>query len=150
MKLKAIIIRAVTVMTMGFIVAPVSAIAASGSYYPPERIHCTVNDHKLSCEGFNRQYLVEDAYTADFHRNKEQVFSFMSGAAYFNSNRSEATVFYTYNNSQHKNVKLRSASTIIRPDFDKGNWVKVQEDLYVCKAGYMQCPIISAPSEHRV
>ena len=150
MKLKAIIIRAATVISLGFIVAPLSAFAAPSSYYPPERVHCTYTNQELSCEGFNHQYLVEDTHTADFDNNRDQVFSFESGAAYYNSDRTEVSVFYTYNNSQHKNVRLRTASTSIRPDFEHGNWVRTAADIFRCDSGYMQCPITSLPSNHKI
>jgi hypothetical protein len=101
---------------------------------------------KLNCEGFSHQYLVEDTYTADLD-DKDQVFAFASGAAYYNADKTEATVFFTYRNSNDKVVKVKSANTSIRPDFENGSWTKVHKDLYVCKEGYMQCPITSLPEK---
>jgi hypothetical protein len=143
MKLKTIIISAMAALSLGFAVT--SVIASNNNYYPPERVHCLLEQGRMDCEGFSHQYLVEDTYTADLD-DSDQVFSFASGAAYYNADKSEANVFFTYRNSNNKIVKLRSAVTSIRPDFENGNWTKVQNDLYVCKDGYMHCPITSLPS----
>ena len=140
MKLKSILVGLVTVLGL----STIALSQAANSYYPPERINCNLVGSKVSCEGFNHQYLAEDTYTANFD-GKDQVFGFASGAAYYNSDRSEVSVFYTYTNANAKNVKLKTVSTTIRPDFENGNWTKVAEDVYVCKSGYMHCPITSLP-----
>jgi hypothetical protein len=142
MELKAIIISAIATLSLGFAAA---GNAASSNYTPPERINCSLVNGKMNCEGISHQYLIEDTYTAKLDAT-DQAFSFSSGAAYFNEDKSEATVFFTYRNSNLKVVKVKSANTSIRPDFENGDWVKVHEDLYVCKSGYMQCPITSLPS----
>lgn len=143
MKLKTIVVSTMAALTLS--VVGISYAGAS-NYHPPERIHCTLDNNKLNCEGFDRQYLTEDTHTADF-TSRSQYFSFSSGAAYFTPDMSEATVFYTYRNGYHKNVKVKSTSTNIRPDFKHGNWTKVSDDLYVCKSGYMKCPITSLPDK---
>lgn len=145
MEFKNIIMTTFAALSLSAI--SIASAAPAINYIPPERIHCMLDQGKLNCEGFAHQYLVEDTYTADFD-DKDQVFSFSSGAAYYNADKSEATVFFTYRNANFKNVKLKSAITSIRPDFNNGSWVRVQDDLYVCKSGYMQCPITSLPS-HR-
>lgn len=138
MKLKTIVVAAATLLSLGLGIT--SYAGTSGNrYYPPERIHCMLKDAKLSCEGFSHHLLVEDVYTADFS-GKDNVFAFYSGA-YYKLNESESTVLYTYRNKHQKTVRLRSASNAVRPDFSTGHWTKVQDDLYVCKGGYMQCPI---------
>ena len=146
MKLKAIIVGTVTALSLSFAMTSFAGYKGDNSYYPPERINCSLESNKLSCEGFNHSYLVEDTYTADL-TNKDQVFSFTSGAAYFTQDKSESTVFFTYRNSHFKTVKIKSVTTNIRPDFENGSWTKVHDDLYVCKAGYMHCPITSLPSK---
>ncbi|HTM64243.1 MAG TPA: hypothetical protein VL360_07055 [Gammaproteobacteria bacterium] len=148
MKLRTIIISSISVLSLGFASASFAGLKGDNSYYPPERIHCSVDHSVLNCEGFNHRYLIEDTYTADFN-GKEQAFAFSSGVAYFTPDRSEATVFYTYHNSSSKVVKIKSANTHIRPDFENGSWVQVHDDVYVCKAGYMNCPITSLPSSKK-
>lgn len=139
MKLRTIITSLTAALSLG---AAISASAAI-SYYPPERIHCALKDSKLACEGFNRQYLVEDTYTADLN-SEEKSFSFKSGIAYFTPDKSQASMFFTYRDHNHKLVKLKSASPNVRPDLKHGNWIKMDEDLYACKDGYMHCPITTA------
>lgn len=146
MKLKNIIVSTITALSLGLSMASFAGYAGVNNYYPPERIDCTLDNNKLNCEGFNHQYLVEDTYTADLS-TKDQTFAFASGAAYFTPDKSEATVFFTYRNSHFKTVKIKSVTTGIRPDFENGSWTKVQDDLYVCKAGYMHCPITSLPAK---
>ena len=140
MKLRTIVVATMAALTLGVVGASYAGV--SSNYYPPERIHCGLDSNKLNCEGFNRKYLTEDTHTADFG-TRDQSFSFTSGAAYFTPDKSEATVFFTYRNSHHKNVKFKTTATSIRPDFEYGNWTKVSDDLYVCKSGYMKCPITS-------
>lgn len=145
MKLRTIIISSISVLSLGFAAVSFAGLRGVNNYYPPERINCSLDNSKLSCEGFNHQYLIEDTYTANLN-GKDQAFAFSSGAAYFTKDKSEATVFFTYRNSQSKVVKIKSANTSIRPDFESGSWTKVHDDLYVCKAGYMNCPITSLPA----
>jgi hypothetical protein len=147
MKLTALITTAIATLSIGFMTTSFAASAAD-SYYPPERIHCSLLNGKLNCEGYSHQYLVEDTYTADMDET-DQVFAFSSGAAYFNADKSEATVFFTYRNSNFKNVKLKTSVTSIRPDLENGYWIKVDDDLYVCKDGYMHCPITALPARHK-
>tara|TARA_R110000868_G_scaffold316640_4_gene577512 strand:- start:328 stop:771 length:444 start_codon:yes stop_codon:yes gene_type:complete len=144
MQLKTIITSAMTALSLGSSVVTVAGSQGVNNYYPPERIHCSVQNNKLLCGGFNHRYLIEDIYTANI-RQDEKSFSFASGAAYYDGARSEATVFFTYHDARSKTVKLRSATTAIRPDFNGGKWTKVQGDLYVCDAGYMHCPVTSLP-----
>src|SRR3990167_4591735 len=85
----------------------VAYASASGSYYPPERIHCTKSDgNRIHCEGFNHQYLTEDLYTANFDK-KDDTFNFYSGTAYFTPDMSQATVFFTYKNADQRIMKLK-------------------------------------------
>lgn len=140
MKLKVIALSLI-VMTFGM-----SSVALSASdYYPPERIHCSVdNVGKLKCDDFNRKYLIEDTYTADFP-NGQEVLTFTSGVAYF-TQQDEWQIFYTYKDSDGKNVKLKSISYSIKPDTQNGAWKKFKEDFYNCTAGYMSCPITNLPA----
>jgi hypothetical protein len=148
MKLQSMVVSAAAVLSLSFSAISFAGYSSANNYYPPERVHCTKTNNKLNCEGFNHSYLVEDTTTADFD-DQDQVFAFSSGAAYYNQDKTQATIFFTYRDSNFKVVKLRSANTAIRPDFENGNWVKVQNDLYVCKAGYMHCPITSLPEVSR-
>lgn len=144
MELKILVAGLVSALAFS-VCAPALASSSQANYYPPERISCSKINNKLSCEGFLHQYLIEDTYTADLD-DKDHVFSFASGAAYFNADKSEATVFYSFRNASNKVVKLKSAVTSIRPDLENGSWEEVQDDLYVCRSGYMQCPITSLPN----
>ncbi len=145
MKFRTLLTTAIATLSLGFVTTSFAATSDANSYYPPERIHCSLIQGRLNCEGFSHQYLIEDTYTADMDDN-DQVFAFSSGAAYYNGDKSEATVFFTYRNSNFKNVKLKTSVTSIRPDLDNGYWIKVDDDLYVCKDGYMHCPITSLPA----
>jgi hypothetical protein len=145
MKLKAIIASAIATLSLGF--ATTSVAIASDNYYPPERINCSRVSGKLECQGFMHQYLVEDVSTADFDGN-DQVFTFISGVAFYNADKSEASIFFTYRNAHNKTIKLKSISSRIRPDFERGDWVVLAEanDIYECLGGYMRCPITSLPA----
>lgn len=140
MKLKTIVASTISVLTIGL--ASVTS-AYADIYYPPERIHCWINNHKLTCEGFNHQFFAEDTYTADL-TSKDQLFSFKSAVAYFTPDQSQVSVFVTYHDSHHKMVKLKSTSTHIRPDLNNGQWTKMDEDLYLCRGGYMHCPVTTS------
>ena len=110
------------------------------SYYPPERISCQLNGYdKLYCGEINRRYLVEDMTTANLEHGRDNVFYFVSAAAYVTPNNTEARVFFTYKDSQSKLVKLRTLTTSIWPDLKHGNWKKINDDIYVCDTGYMNC-----------
>ena len=146
MKLKTIIVGTITALSMGLVMTSFAGKQGGNNYYPPERIHCSLDHDKLNCEGFNHQYLVEDAYTADLN-GKDQVFAFASGSAYLTADQADSTVFFTYRNSHFKTVKIKSASAGIRPDLENGKWTKMNNDLYVCKSGYMNCPITSLPQK---
>lgn len=118
--------------------------STSGTYFPPERIHCVKSaSSKVRCEGFNHQYLTEDLYTAHFDK-KEDTFNFVSGVAYFTPDMSEASVFFTYKNADQSIMKLKTTSVLLHPVKGNTAWTQVQDDLYVCDAGYMHCPITDA------
>jgi hypothetical protein len=122
------------------------AFAKTGTYYPPERMHCGLNAGKLVCQDFNRQYLTEDTTNADFPDSTMQTFNFVSSAAYYAPSLDEVSVFFTYNNAKAKMVKLKTIVTSIRPDLSSGSWKKVHSDLYTCDEGYMSCGITNLPS----
>ena len=141
MKLKAIV--SVAALTFGL-----GSVAYAADYFPPERINCKLTQAgKLSCEGFNHQYLIEDVSSANLTR-KDEIFYFVSDAAFFTPNMSESTVYFTYKNADLKIVKIKSAATTIRPDFTTGSWQRIQDDLFICNAGYMHCPITNLPGTH--
>lgn len=141
MKGKAIVAAAILALSVsGF--ASAKQISTDG-YTPPERLTCSNVNDKVSCEGFNRAYLVEDNYIADF-KGTDVAFVFVSGAAYYNSDKTEADIFYTYRNSDGKTVKLKTVNFNMRPDLENGSWVAQEDDLYVCTEGYMSCPIVPA------
>jgi hypothetical protein len=123
---------------------------AATDYFPPERINCKLNEvAQLSCEGFDRQYLSEDTYTVDFPPAKEMTLFFVKAVAYFDLRTNEASVFYTYNNSAHRMVKLKTINTQMRPDLTFQAWTKFMDNIYNCEAGYMQCPITNLPTHSR-
>lgn len=136
MKIKALI---ATVLTLGIN----SAAFAFTDYYPPERLSCNLTNNKLTCSDFNRNYLMEDTYTADFNKG-EEMFHFGSAVAYFAQN--EASIFFTYHDNDNKMVKLKTVNTSIKPNLTKGQWKRVTDDIYTCDVGYMSCPITNLPS----
>lgn len=122
------------------------ACARPGSYYPPERLNCQLkNNARFQCEPIDRHYLVEDMTNANLQKNRTEVFHFVSAVAYFTANHLEASVFYTYENTSMKMVKLRTIDPSIRPDITHGTWKKFNNDIYTCDAGYLSCPISSLP-----
>lgn len=119
-----------------------SQAALANTYYPPERIHCKLNEtNQLSCGDFNRQYLAEDTYTVDFQNGKEQILYFVSGAAYFTDHQESASIFYSYHDARGKMVKLKTINSSLRPDFVNGSWKFLKDNIYVCDNSYMSCPI---------
>ena len=125
------------------------SVAFAGDYFPPERIHCKSSAAgRMSCEGFNHQYLTEDTFTANL-TDKDEIFNFKSGVAYYTPSMNETSIFFTYNNSFAKLVKLKSTSTSIRPDLESAGWKKVRKDTYVCNTGYMSCPITNLPGSSK-
>lgn len=136
----------VIVASMALLALGIGSIAyARGDYFPPERIHCSraSDTAKPICTEFNRQYLTEDAATT-LEVGKDEVFSYVSGAAYYTPDQ-QIAVFYTYKNSRFKSIKLKTINTAIKPDLANGSWRKIKDDLYVCDAGYMNCPITNLP-----
>lgn len=128
------IITAAMSLALGF-----GGVAFAADYYAPERLMCKLDMFgKLSCADFNRAYLVEHTYTADFPATNTMTFSFATGTAYQTNN--EWVVFYTYKNSFGKNVTLKSTSVSIKPNLKVGAW-KMDKNIYTCEAGYMSCPI---------
>ena len=125
-----------TALTLGL-----STTACAGlDYFPPERMNCKLDQtNQLICDGFNRQFLVEDAFSVDFPNGKSQVVHFVSGAAYVTP-VGEASIFYTYNDNAGKMVKLKTTTSKIQPDL-AFSWKQLNSDIYTCTAGYMQCPI---------
>lgn len=122
------------------------AHAQTYNYYPPERIHCMLNDTEaLSCNEFDRQYLIEDATNADLKKNEGMTFHFFSAVAFFTPNKEESSIFFTYHNHLQKVVKLKTTDFSLKPDLKNGAWKQLNEDIYICDAGYMHCPITNVP-----
>jgi hypothetical protein len=121
-------------------------VHAAGDYFPPERIHCAMSSaNKLSCEGFSKDYLVEDTYTVNFPAGKDVSLYFKSGVAYFTPDQSEMSIFFTYKDINDKTVKLKTVNNSIRPDLTNGAWKKFKQEFYTCDSGYMSCPITNLP-----
>jgi hypothetical protein len=141
MKLNTIV-NSMLVFGLGLSLSGVSSAAfAVGDYYPPERMHCMLSAAgKLSCSDFNRQYLVEDTYTANLEVGKDMIFRFARGVA-FSAGANEWSIFYTYKNADGKNVKLKTSSILIKPDLQNGAWTSFK-NYYTCTTGYMSCPIV--------
>lgn len=142
MKMKNIIGTALA-LTLGM--STVIAFAFN-DYYPPERIRCGLQKGRLACNDFNRRYLSEDATNVDFPKGKEMTFHFETAVAYITTQKDAATVFFTYRESSEKMVKLKTIDTSIMPDFAKGAWAKINNELYICTEGYMSCPVTNLPS----
>lgn len=116
---------------------------ASGYYYPPERIRCSLDQmNQLRCEEFNRQYLTEYTTNANLQQHKNQTFQFSSAAAFFGAHQEEVTVFFRYQDAQGKIVKLKTTNPLIRPDLKNPAWTKFNNDFYTCRASYMVCGIM--------
>lgn len=112
------------------------------NYYPPERLTCMLDRHnKIKCYTFNRKLLKEETTNAELQRRKNSVFHFVSAVAYTTPTRNETSVFYTYNDSMYKLLRLKTVHTRIQPDYTNPNWKKFNDDIYTCDAGYMNCPI---------
>ncbi len=137
-----VVITSIAVLVLGL----GSVAYAAGDYFPPERINCskTSDASKPVCTEFNRQYLTEDAAN-NLEVGKDEVFSYASGAAYFTPDH-QTVIFYTYKNQHFKSIKLKTVNTSIKPDFTTGAWRKLKDDLYICDAGYMHCPITNLPA----
>ena len=143
MKLK-MIVGSVIALTLGL---GNIAHAGQGNYTPPERINCSLNSaSQLVCNGFNRQYLVEDRTTAELEKGKSETFYFTSGVAYFTPSMNEANIFFTYTSNKFKLVKLKTINASIHPNVQKGDWEKFKEDIYTCDAGYMGCTLTNLPA----
>lgn len=122
-------------------------VHAAGDYFPPERLHCSMDSlNKLTCDGFSRQYLVEDTYTVNLPAGKEVSLMFSSGVAYFTPDQNETSIFFTYKDNFNKTIKLKTVNTSIRPDLKNGEWKKLKNEFYTCDSGYMSCPITDLPS----
>lgn len=137
MKSKSLIGRVVAFMLIGCSVS----YAMPGSYFPPERIDCILNDaNNPYCMEFNRDFLTEDFSNAVLKQDKHKTFYFYSAVAYATADQSYS-VFYTYRNYLFETIKLKTVSPAIRPDLTSGEWLAKDKDMYVCTAGYMSCSI---------
>src|SRR3990167_8814381 len=107
------------------------AHARSLTFSPPERLNCHLNSaQKLNCDDFDRLYLTEDTFTADFQEGKDQAFYFASAAAYLAPAEHTAAVFFTYRNAQSKFVKLKTIPVTAYPDIENGHWKQLTKDIY--------------------
>lgn len=131
---------------MALMVGMSGAVYASGDYFPPERVHCLMNSvNKLTCDGFSRQYLIEDTYTVNFPVGKDVSLYFSSGVAYYTPGQKEFSIFFTYKDVNGKSVKLKTINTAIKPDVKNGAWKQFKDEFYTCDTGYMSCPITNLP-----
>lgn len=139
----------VRILTVALCMSGIAYARNNAVYTPPERISCFLSStEQLSCGDFNRQYLSEGLYTADFKQGQEQSFTFSSAAAYFTTNHQEARVIFTYRNDERKVVRLETFNTSIQPDLGSGSWraLNNSNDVYVCSEGYKNCGITNLPS----
>lgn len=121
-----------------------SAYATQVEFYPPERINCKlIGGDQFKCEGFDRQVLIEESTNADLQKGIEDTFYFVYALAYLTPDQS-ATVFFNYNDTKFKLVRLRTMSTIFHPDVSHGSWKKYEEGIYVCDESYMACSLTTA------
>ncbi|MBA3661693.1 MAG: hypothetical protein H0W64_08205 [Gammaproteobacteria bacterium] len=127
---------------MTLIIGLMSVANATERYHPPERLTCKLNHlNKLKCHDFNRRLLIEDVSNATLSKDRTDVFNFVSGVAYSSPNHTETSVFFTYNNSKFKMVRLKTIHPSIQPDLANPNWKKFNDDIYTCNASYMDCAI---------
>lgn len=106
--------------------------------FAPEHIECKLVADQLKCDDFNRQYLTEHTFTANFPDNQLVLFSFSSAVAYVTAQR-EWSLFFTYKDVNQKNVTLKSIKSNSKPVFANGAWIKLRDDTYSCDAGYRSC-----------
>lgn len=141
MKLKTILVGA-----FALFISLNSVVYAGLNYYPPERINCELNyDGRVICYEFNRHYLVEDPSNNVLQLERNEAFHFVSATSYTTPDESANVVFFTYNNANNKTIKLKTIHWSITPDVKNGNWRKINEEIYVCDTGYMNCPITNLP-----
>lgn len=143
---------AVSVLTVTLGMSGLAHARNNAVYNPPERISCSMKaSQQLTCGDFNRRYLSEGLYTADFNQGQDQSFSFSTAAAYFTTNHQQARVFFTYRNGQGKMVRLETFDTSIQPDLASGSWkaLNSNNDIYTCNEGYMNCGITNLPGATR-
>lgn len=122
-----------------------NVFAKRNEFYPPERIDCKLIglDH-FSCEGYDRRILGEDATNAELQRDQENTFFFVYALAYFQPNQPNATVYFNYNDSKLKTVRLKTTDVMLHPDVHNGSWKKLQEGVYACNESYMTCSLTTA------
>ena len=118
---------------------------AASDYYPPERLHCKATESGFKCDNFNRQYLIEDISSNGLPSDKDAVYNFTSGTAYYTPDQRQAAVFFSYHDSQGNKIRLRTVNYDIKPNLQTGSWQKFKDDIYQCNAGYMSCPITNLP-----
>lgn len=117
------------------------ASASSAEFYPPERINCKlIGGNQFRCGGFDRSMLVEDSTNADLQKNTEDTFFFVYGVAYVAPNRT-ASVFFNYNDTRFKSVRLRTNSMYFHPDVRHGSWKRIKDRIYMCNDSYMACSL---------
>ena len=88
MKGKAIIAAAILALSVSGLVS--AKQISSDGYTPPERLTCSNVNDKVSCQGFNRSYLVEDNYIADFKGTDHQTDTYLGAL----SRRTVKNIFY--------------------------------------------------------
>lgn len=117
------------------------AYANHDEFSPPERINCRLLvGNQFRCEGFDRQVLVEDSSNAELQRGVEDTFHFIYALAYLTSDQT-ATVFFNYNNTKLKSVRLRTNTMFLHPDIGHGSWKKYKDGIFMCDESYMACSL---------
>lgn len=113
------------------------------TYYPPERIDCLMNEtHHLSCNPLNREFVVENMTDTDLGQGESATFHFMKAIAYLPTVTHEAQIEFVYHNNEGKLAKLHTVNPASRPDLKNGYWRQLADQLYLCEAGYLNCPIL--------
>ncbi len=135
-----ILVVSVVAMTLGLTSL---GLAGQVTYYPPERIDCLMNEtHHLSCSPLNREFVVEDMTNTDLDQGEASTFHFIKGVAYFPTETHEAHIEFVYYNDKGNLAKLHTINPTSRPDLNHGYWRKLAGQLYLCEAGYLNCPIV--------
>lgn len=132
-------------LTTGILVAGLANTVYAGRttlYYPPERIDCVMNvAHHLECYGYNQDVLVQDVSTVDLPVGGDVTAHFSSAVAYLTPDHSESSIFFTYRDTKQKMVRLKTLDAYAKPVWESGHWKKINDEIYTCDSGYMNCSI---------
>lgn len=119
------------------------AIAGRTTHFnPPERMDCVMNvSRHLECNGFNHDILEHDVSTVDLPVGGDVTVHFSSAVAYLTPDHTESSIFFTYRDTKQKMVRLKTLDAYAKPVWESGHWKKINDEIYTCDSGYMNCSI---------